>query len=182
MADEETHVTFCNADYEAIEAAVMETARGRWFLREYARRNRNADTEAVLSALARLEETLADDQPARILESIRASLQNMAAAIVQTKGEIGLIPEGDKTVPGDPLEALAQGIEASSDEEFQAIAEQRIRRILQTLRYLEGRIHGMMAICDTDRTLGDADHSPADPSRRPDEAAIHPVQHPSFLM
>ena len=30
------------ADYEAIAAAVMETVRGRWFLGEYARRNRNA--------------------------------------------------------------------------------------------------------------------------------------------
>ena len=31
-------------DYEAIESAVMETARGRWFLSEFARRNRTADT------------------------------------------------------------------------------------------------------------------------------------------
>ena len=27
-------------DYEAIEAAVVETVRGRWFLAEYARRSR----------------------------------------------------------------------------------------------------------------------------------------------
>ena len=30
-------------DYEAIEDAVMETARGRWFLKEYARRMRAAE-------------------------------------------------------------------------------------------------------------------------------------------
>lgn len=41
-------------DYEAIQAAVMETARGRWFLAEYARRNRNADTERVLEAIERV--------------------------------------------------------------------------------------------------------------------------------
>ena len=46
------------ADYAAIEAAVMETARGRWFLAEFARRNRNADTRLVLDAVARLEATL----------------------------------------------------------------------------------------------------------------------------
>ena len=34
-----------DADYEAIEAAVVETNRGRWFLAEYARRNRHADTK-----------------------------------------------------------------------------------------------------------------------------------------
>ncbi len=46
------------ADYTAIEAAVMETARGRWFLAEFARRNRNSDTQLVLDAIARLESAL----------------------------------------------------------------------------------------------------------------------------
>jgi hypothetical protein len=42
-------------DYDAIEAAVMETARGRWFLMEFARRNRTADTKVLLEAIQRLE-------------------------------------------------------------------------------------------------------------------------------
>jgi hypothetical protein len=46
-------------DYEAIREAFMETSRGRWFLGEYARRNRNADTRMVLDAVARIEENLA---------------------------------------------------------------------------------------------------------------------------
>jgi hypothetical protein len=46
------------ADYEAIREAFMETARGRWFLGEYAKRNRNADTRMVLDAVARIEVTL----------------------------------------------------------------------------------------------------------------------------
>jgi hypothetical protein len=46
-------------DYHAISEAFMETARGRWFLAEYAKRNRNADTRLVLDAVARLEESLA---------------------------------------------------------------------------------------------------------------------------
>jgi hypothetical protein len=45
-------------DYEAIREAFMETARGRWFLDEYALRNRNADTRMVLDAVAKIEETL----------------------------------------------------------------------------------------------------------------------------
>ena len=47
-----------DADYEAIREAFMETARGRWFLGEYAKRNRNADTRMVLDAMARVEQTL----------------------------------------------------------------------------------------------------------------------------
>ena len=46
------------ADYDAIREAFMETARGRWFLGEYAKRNRNADTSMVLDAVARIEATI----------------------------------------------------------------------------------------------------------------------------
>ena len=46
-------------DYEEIEAAVMETARGRAFLLEYARRLRAAETAQVLAALGRLEQRIA---------------------------------------------------------------------------------------------------------------------------
>src|SRR3982074_1116897 len=52
-------------DYDAISEAFMETTRGRWFLGEYAKRNRNADTRMVLEAVARIEESLAaQKQPA----------------------------------------------------------------------------------------------------------------------
>jgi hypothetical protein len=52
-------------DYEAISEAFMETSRGRWFLGEYAKRNRNADTRMVLDAVARIEQSLAAQrQPA----------------------------------------------------------------------------------------------------------------------
>lgn len=43
------------ADYEAILAAVMETGRGRWFLHEFAHRNRHTETRGVLTAIERLE-------------------------------------------------------------------------------------------------------------------------------
>ncbi len=45
-------------DYAAIAEAFMETSRGRWFLTEYAKRNRNADTRMVLDAVARIEQNL----------------------------------------------------------------------------------------------------------------------------
>ncbi|MCC6982909.1 MAG: hypothetical protein IT535_06525, partial [Bauldia sp.] len=48
-----------DADFLAIESAVMETARGRWFLGEYARRHRATDTATVLDALRRIEASIA---------------------------------------------------------------------------------------------------------------------------
>jgi hypothetical protein len=50
-------------DYEAIEAAVMETARGRWFLIEYDRRRRAAETTQLLQAVTRLERALGSGGP-----------------------------------------------------------------------------------------------------------------------
>ncbi|THD62758.1 MAG: hypothetical protein E7813_19555 [Bradyrhizobium sp.] len=74
-------------DYEAISDAFMETSRGRWFLNEYAKRNRNADTRMVLDAVARIEESLAaQKQPApesglpEALAAIRHAIDEARAA------------------------------------------------------------------------------------------------------
>src|SRR3954470_22565394 len=74
------------ADYEAISTAFMETSRGRWFLSEYAKRNRNADTHMVLDAVARIEENLsaqknvADDRLAEALQAIGSAVEEARAA------------------------------------------------------------------------------------------------------
>lgn len=47
-------------DYDAIEAAVTETVRGRWFMAEYARRSRVDELQQMLEGLARLEQTVRD--------------------------------------------------------------------------------------------------------------------------
>jgi hypothetical protein len=68
------------ADYEAIREAFMETARGRWFLGEYAKRNRNADTRMVLDRMARIEQTLETFQqstPDSRLAEILATISNV---------------------------------------------------------------------------------------------------------
>ncbi|HEY5020582.1 MAG TPA: hypothetical protein VII17_06155, partial [Steroidobacteraceae bacterium] len=83
-------------DYEAISHAFMETSRGRWFLGEYAKRNRNADTRMVLDAVARIEQTVAAQKQAvsesRLTEALAAvrravyEAQGAAAAAVQNLG------------------------------------------------------------------------------------------------
>jgi hypothetical protein len=75
-------------DYDAISEAFMETSRGRWFLGEYAKRNRNADTRMVLDAVARIEESLAaqrqpapeNDELAGALAAIRSAVDEARAA------------------------------------------------------------------------------------------------------
>lgn len=74
-------------DYDAIREAFMETARGRWFLGEYAKRNRNADTAMVLDAVAKIEETLAaqrqplvEDRLPEALVAIRRAIEDAESA------------------------------------------------------------------------------------------------------
>jgi hypothetical protein len=47
-----------NESFESLEAAVLETQRGRWFLEEYARRQRSAETLAILEILKKLENSI----------------------------------------------------------------------------------------------------------------------------
>src|SRR5436190_4716325 len=76
-------------DYEAIREAFMETSRGRWFLGEYAKRNRNADTRMVLDAVARIEESLAAQKQAgsetrldEALAAIRQAIDEAQASAI----------------------------------------------------------------------------------------------------
>ncbi len=83
-------------DFDMIEAAVKETERGRWFLSEYARRNRHADTQVLLGAITRLERTLAGERSSQEIERMRFDLAEMARAISRAKVEIAAMrPNGD---------------------------------------------------------------------------------------
>jgi len=126
------------ADYEAIAAAVMETVRGRWFLGEYARRNRNADTEQILEGLDRIE-TLARARPPEVspAERVRIDLVEMARAIAQMRAEIAAIkPDGDAkgtlSEATEELDSIVHTTERATSD-ILAAAEQ-VQEIAWTLR------------------------------------------------
>ena len=130
------HADLADDDYAVIEAAVMETARGRWFLSEYARRNRVADTEMVLEALARVERGIGTPR-ASIGESIRLELVDMASAIARTKAEIAaLSPDGvnggrivDAT---NELDAIVKATETATGEIL--AAAEHLQEVAWTMR------------------------------------------------
>jgi hypothetical protein len=97
-----------DADFEQIEAAVMETARGRWFLAEFARRNRHADTEVLLAAVARVERGVSEQHQHAGLERFRTDLADMSAAIADARAEISSLP--------DPLRDHHAGLGEASHE------------------------------------------------------------------
>jgi len=76
------------SDYDTIFAALMQSERGRWFLQEYARRNRSADTKLLLSAIERIEAAVCADRNRPIQHNFRSDLMEMAEAITQTRAEV----------------------------------------------------------------------------------------------
>jgi hypothetical protein len=84
-------------DYAAISEAFMETSRGRWFLGEYAKRNRNADTRLVLDAVARIEQSIAaqkqsvaDTTLADALAAIRTAVGEAQVSVATALDDLAL--------------------------------------------------------------------------------------------
>lgn len=97
-------------DYEAIENAVMETSRGRWFLAEFARRNRTADTGVLLEAIGKLEGLMRREHKMPKLERIQLDLADMQEAIARTKREIAQIK--NETNDGDRFAEASSELDA----------------------------------------------------------------------
>ncbi|WP_026782698.1 protein phosphatase CheZ [Pleomorphomonas koreensis] len=109
------------SDYEAIEAAVMETEKGRWFLAEYARRHRSADTDEVLGAIGRLELILKRERRPDA-DRIRLDIGEMKDAIERTKLEIAQIKSDGRSPlsrfdrASNELDAIVEQTEGATSE------------------------------------------------------------------
>ncbi|WP_314962017.1 hypothetical protein [Bradyrhizobium cosmicum] len=95
-------------DYDAIREAFMETARGRWFLGEYAKRNRNADTAMVLDAVAKIEETLAAQRQPVVEDRLPEALVEIRRAI--REAETIAIAAFDPAAIEASLAAIPRGV------------------------------------------------------------------------
>jgi hypothetical protein len=125
------------ADYDAIHAAVMETVRGRWFLAEFAKRNRHADTDLILAAIDRVE-VLSRERPAvSSAERVHFDLVEMAKAIAQTRTEIASIkPDGDAkgslSEASEELDSIVNTTERATSDIL--AAAEHVQEIAWTLR------------------------------------------------
>lgn len=93
MGDHRAEISFAEGEFDVVEAAVAETERGRWFLREFSRRNRVADTAILLDALQVLEHRLVASSAA----------DDTAVGSVEANTDEGASP----VEPTDRLEALS---------------------------------------------------------------------------
>ena len=127
-----------NESFESLEAAVLETQRGRWFLEEYARRQRSAETLAILEILKKLEGSItntsflpppkgAEPAPALKTEQLKFFKQDEEIFVEPTIAAPALSvvsspPKVDITPPPEPKGAKLkiQRVPAAAmpDEEF----------------------------------------------------------------
>jgi chemotaxis regulatin CheY-phosphate phosphatase CheZ len=109
------------ADYDAIHAAVMETERGRWFLSEYAKRNRHADTDVLMTAIHRIERSIAVHQDPNEIDRFRMDVIEMSRAIARTHSEIAAIrpdtsSSGRITEVSDELSSIVTATEQATSD------------------------------------------------------------------
>jgi hypothetical protein len=153
-------------DYDAILGAVLETARGRWFLAEHARRNRHAETAVLLEAIARLEKMVASQQPAVAAEDIalRREVAEMSEALQRAKREVAasLAEErGVRRLEADrALDDLLAGAERADRDTFNAA--EHVQEIAWALR--ETR--------DIDRATAELDRQAAEIYRASNQHAL----------
>jgi chemotaxis regulatin CheY-phosphate phosphatase CheZ len=84
------------AEYHTLEQTLMESDRGRRFLREFLNRNKTPETTEILGAIQRLEKVVTRERKVPDLDKIRLDIGEMHEAIERTKSEISNIKaEGD---------------------------------------------------------------------------------------
>ncbi len=134
--------------YDALETALSTTARGRWFLAEYARRHRTAETDMLLEAITRLEVAVLRSQRPAAPAGILAELKALSEAIAHTRREIARIKPPlhlDAALIGatEELDSIVAATERATSEILEAAED--VQEVAWTMR--EKAIEP--ALCDT---------------------------------
>jgi len=101
------------ADYDAAHAAIIATERGRRFLDEYAARNRRADTQNLIDAIARAASAPGNNPPAPAAADLCRDLAEIAAAVGRIEAESAAGDAGNAPAP-----ALFAAVERIQDIAF----------------------------------------------------------------
>ncbi|WOH53990.1 hypothetical protein [Bradyrhizobium sp. sBnM-33] len=125
-------------DYAAIAEAFMETSRGRWFLTEYAKRNRNADTRMVLDAVARIEQSLTAQREETLQRE--ANFQREEGLSAQQAAEAVAAAAAAQERLTEALAAIRGAVEAAEESAVEALdslaLEQRLAPVRKGARVL----------------------------------------------
>ena len=160
------------ADYDALYAELMATALGRWFLSEYAGRNRFAETHLLAGAIARVEAAVRGEPLPQVPAAVAREIADLAVAIGRIEDEFAaplrLATEGfaaaeriqdvafalrEREVDGEMSDLLEAAIRDLGEIFARGdAAAERAQNAFALLRELKGRVHAMV----TDAVVGPA--------------------------
>ena len=113
------------ADFETVHSAVLETERGRWFLSEFARRQRAVETSEILTAVDQLTRRVVSyetflAQMLSVRESrARPAVELRDVAELRAAAPVELRPRGDL---GRRLDALREIDELGAEAKLKMFA------------------------------------------------------------
>lgn len=164
MSEARSLTPLSDADYEAIAAAVMETARGRWFMAEFAKRNRQADTTQLLNAIGRIERVvgLQASQPshepdlgeaAALIGDLRIDLERISGKAEDRSSGLAARIEGAAGTIVAATESVQEAAwslrEAGADEALCDMLDRHAAEISAAIAEIDGTVQRIDKIADT---------------------------------
>tara|TARA_R110000868_G_scaffold57950_3_gene178806 strand:- start:4685 stop:5317 length:633 start_codon:yes stop_codon:yes gene_type:complete len=138
-------------EFEAIEEAITQNPRGRWFLNEFARRNRTADTDRLVDAIEHLYKAALGTRPQQTpeaapvpahapsstvnLDVIRRALADMRQQIATARRDMAAVKPRETesfTTPEEEAAEVAGSAERATLDIIAAV--ERLQDIADTLR------------------------------------------------
>lgn len=164
MGDPRSLTPLSQADYDAIEAAVMETARGRWFMAEFAKRNRQADTLQLLGAIQRIERVVGLDlqetsretsliEAAALISDLRSDLERVSGkADLRSSGLATRVQQaaGTALAATESIQEVAWQLrEAEAEDSLCDELDRRTAEIVGAIGTVDGLVQRIDKIADT---------------------------------
>ncbi len=137
-------------DFEAIEKAVMESRRGRWFLEEYARRRSGSETKTLLAAIGKLENAVAANHNL-VAERLDKALGLIRTATTTAAAPVELAPHHMKFFKQDeelfeaPIKPAITDAAAAKPSNAPISSSDVIKGAKLIIRPLESRVQGQTA-------------------------------------
>ena len=140
-----------DAEYEAIYVTVSETAQGRRFLEEYARRCSPTDTEATLAAIERMHSALRAESSGGQVDLL-LEMAEMAQAIARVRAEITAIETPPGAGPAEAMEELDAIVHTTERATSRILTSaEQMQEIAWTLRE-SGANHALCDLLDAQAT------------------------------
>jgi hypothetical protein len=166
------------ADYEAVCAAMMATEHGRRFLAELTARNRSADTNTLVSAIARVEAAIRGEPSGQL----SADLNEIAAAIGRIDALLAASMASDMHSAVEQIQDIAFVLHERPVEQSLCDAlDGAIREIADALVYPDGAAGSVRKAAELLHVLAGRVSAMIAPSTEPAEAPAAVVaNHESF--